>query len=91
MNKKKWLKIWMLSMLHEEKEEGSKASWWMGNSYRDYARHLDHYHLIPFNFLFRLTERIRYGWDRFRLKPSWIDVELKKAFDMGSQKTAERI
>ena len=49
---------------------------WYGLSYTDFIRDYEVYHPIPLNFIIRAARLIKYVWDRFRSKPTWMDRQI---------------
>jgi hypothetical protein len=49
-----------------------------GYAYADFSIDSDYYYPIPLNFIIRGCIRLKYYWDRFRSKPSYVDREIMK-------------
>lgn len=49
---------------------------WYGLSYTDFIRDYEVYHPIPLNFIIRVARLLKYAWDRFRSRPTWIDKQI---------------
>ncbi|KKL93572.1 hypothetical protein LCGC14_1873400 [marine sediment metagenome] len=49
-----------------------------GYCYRDFDAMIDHFYLIPFNFIIRMVIDIKYRWDYFRGNPSRVDIQIYK-------------
>lgn len=52
---------------------------YFGLSYRDYARDIEVWHPIPFNYVVRFMRGARFRWDRLRHRESWYDREIRIA------------
>ena len=62
-----------------KKGEGERvAPWYYGVTYRDWYTQTTVFHPIPINYIIRALHEIKFAWDRFRRKPTRIDIEVEK-------------
>lgn len=53
--------------------------WYYGLSYSDELETVRIFHLIPLNLLIRLAMTISHVWNRWRAKPTWIDLQIRRS------------
>jgi hypothetical protein len=51
-------------------------AFYYGYSYRDFNRCVTYFHQMPINFIIRLGVWLLFWWNRFRSKPSRMDVQI---------------
>ena len=66
---------------YEQFEGGIMPPWYYGTTYKDWYCCRTIYHIIPFNYIVRFGRNIKYLWDRFRGKPSYIDQIIEKKIE----------
>jgi len=63
-----------MSIISQEKEMGQMIPpWYFGLTYRDFYREVEIYHIIPINYIVSFGMSIKYLWDKFRSRETWID------------------
>lgn len=50
-----------------------------GYSHRDFGYDVTYFYPTPINYLVRFCIHAKYKWDKFRSKPSRLDIEIDKA------------
>lgn len=50
---------------------------WYGLAYHEFEYHRSVWFPIPVNYIVRVCVRIKYEWDKFRSKPTWIDKQVQ--------------
>lgn len=62
---------------HELMEGAILPPWYYGYGYRLLNKNVTVYLPIPINYIVRLCVRVQHHWDRFRSRPSWVDIQIQ--------------
>lgn len=57
---------------------GIRPPWYMKLAYTKRCERKYVFYLIPFNYVVNILWRFHHLWNRWRMKPSWIDLEVEK-------------
>jgi Holliday junction resolvase-like predicted endonuclease len=66
----------MLFIDKQRSEEQVMPPWYYGFTYRNWETGIDHYDIIPINYLIRWGMFIKLIWNNFRRKPGYIDKQI---------------
>lgn len=58
------------------KEGEYLPSWYYGYCYYDSCKSISYFYVMPLNYFIIFWRNVSYCWNRFRSKPSWIDLQI---------------
>lgn len=71
----------LLTLVYARVPEYCQSPAWLALAYRDYARMESVMVLPPFHHAVQFAHWLRWQWDRYRFRDSWIDRHTKATID----------
>ena len=72
----RFVRLWPLEKQIREAEPA--PAWYYGHAYSSITMCVEVFAVIPLNYLIRFRKWYRHRWDRFRCRPSWMDLEIRR-------------
>lgn len=63
----------------EVEDYGVMPPFYYGRTHKDWEKSTTIFHIIPINYIIRFGMLIKYKWDVFRSRPSYVDKKIAEA------------
>ena len=68
---------WSMVFTERQRLEGEiLPPWYMGLGYTDWSLPCQYWYVLPLNYIVRAGVWIRWKWDKFRSRRSWVDRQV---------------